>query len=39
MEGKHVIHMSKLNDIQKRLGVILVGKYGDTIITEEKTIL
>ena len=38
-EGKCVVHMTKLNDIQKRLGVILVGKYGDTIITEEKTIL
>lgn len=38
-DGKCVVHMTKLNDIQKRLGVILVGKYGDTIITEEKTIL
>ena len=39
MGGKHVIHMSKLSDVQKRLGVMLVGKYGDTIITGEKTIL
>jgi len=38
-DGKCVVHMTKLNDVQKRLGVILVGKYGDTIITEEKTIL
>lgn len=38
-DGKCVVHLTKLSDVQKRLGVMLVGKYGDTIITGEKTIL
>lgn len=38
-DGKCVVHLTKLSDVQKRLGVMLVGKCGDTIITGEKTIL
>jgi|TARA_S200002703_G_scaffold28800_1_gene24593 hypothetical protein len=38
-DGRHVVHLTKLSDVQKRLGVMLVGKYGDRLITEEKTIL
>ena len=38
-DGECVLHLTKLSDVQKRLGVMLVGKYGDRIITELKTVL
>tara|TARA_A100000172_G_scaffold60602_1_gene40072 strand:- start:63 stop:368 length:306 start_codon:yes stop_codon:yes gene_type:complete len=38
-DGKCVIHMTGLNDVQKKLGVVLVGKHGDIIINKKKTIL
>jgi len=38
-EGKCVVHMSKLSNVQKRLGVVIVGKYGDRLITEDKTVV
>ena len=38
-DGECVLHLTKLSDVQRRLGVMLVGKYGDRIITELKTVL